>query len=99
MSPTDRPRHGRQSKYGEFTMPSILPPPLSPQGILKHELHRLRNDWWWFMLLGILLLLGGIIALSYPFCTTVGVVIVLGAILIIGGIATVVAAFWAGRWS
>jgi uncharacterized membrane protein HdeD (DUF308 family) len=66
---------------------------------VRHELHRLRKEWWWFLLLGILLVLCGVIALSCPFISTIGVVIVLGAALLVSGIATIVGAFWAGKWS
>ena len=63
------------------------------------ELQRLRKDWWWFLLLGILLMIGGLLALAYPAFSSVGITIVLGAVLIIGGLATIVSAFWTGKWS
>jgi uncharacterized membrane protein HdeD (DUF308 family) len=51
------------------------------------------------LLLGIMLSLGGIVALAYPFVSSLGAVMVLGIVLIVCGICTVIGAFWAGRWS
>src|SRR5262245_29023484 len=67
--------------------------------VVEHELRHLRHEWWWFLVLGILLMVSGVVALSYPFVASVAVVMVLGASLLISGIATIVAAFWAGKWS
>jgi uncharacterized membrane protein HdeD (DUF308 family) len=65
----------------------------------KHELARLAKEWWCFLLVGILLVIGGTAAIAYPWFTSIGVVIFLGAILIVSGLATIITAFWAGRWS
>jgi uncharacterized membrane protein HdeD (DUF308 family) len=67
--------------------------------ICEHELTRLRKDWWCFLVLGILLVVGGVAAISYPWLTSIGVVVFLGAILIFSGVATIISAFWAGKWS
>ncbi len=67
--------------------------------IIEHELVGLRKEWWCFLLVGILLVIGGTAAIAYPWFTSVGVVIFLGAILIVSGVATVISAFWAGKWS
>lgn len=67
--------------------------------LLKHELEHLKADWWWFLLLGILLVVLGIVAIAYPAVFTVGSVIVLGILLIVGGGATIISSFWAGKWS
>ena len=63
------------------------------------ELKDIRRDWWWFLALGILLFIGGVAALSCPFFSSVILVMVLGVVLIVSGIATIVGAFWAGKWS
>ena len=76
--------------------------PLSTSAIppfIVHELERLKQHWWWFLVLGVLLVIGGIVALAYPFASSVGIIVVLGTVLIISGVATVVGAFWAGKWS
>jgi uncharacterized membrane protein HdeD (DUF308 family) len=64
-----------------------------------HELQRLQSEWWYFLLLGVLLVIGGIAAITYPWFTTIGVVVFLGAVLILSGVATIISAFWAGKWS
>jgi uncharacterized membrane protein HdeD (DUF308 family) len=67
--------------------------------ICEHELKRLCNDWWCFLVLGILLVVGGTAAIVYPCYTSVGIIIFFGAVLMVSGIATVISAFWAGKWS
>jgi uncharacterized membrane protein HdeD (DUF308 family) len=69
---------------------------------VKHELAHLRAHWLWFMLLGVLLVVCGTSAIVFPWLTTVlslSVPIFLGFLLMVGGVATIVAAFFAGRWS
>jgi len=66
---------------------------------LRHELQHLRDEWWWFLILGILLAVSGVIALVYPFASSVAVVMVIGVSLLVSGVATIVTAFWAGKWS
>ncbi len=67
--------------------------------VVEHELARLSKDWLWFFLLGVLLIVCGTVAIGYPVFSSAALVLVLGAILLIGGIATIIGAFWAGRWS
>ena len=66
---------------------------------LQHELQHLSKSWWWFLLLGILLIVCGIVAIAYPFISSVSIVIVLGAMLLIAGTAMVISSFWTGSWS
>ena len=63
-----------------------------------HELERLRKEWWAFLLLGIMLILGGAACISYPFFTTVGVMVFQGVALMLAGVAIVISAFWTGKW-
>ena len=65
----------------------------------KHELSHLSKEWWYFLVTGILLVVSGTFSITYPLFTSVGVVILIGAVLIISGIVTIVSAFWAGKWS
>ncbi len=70
--------------------------------ILTHELKHLSSHWLWVLLLGVLLALAGAAAIIVPPATvgtTLVVTIVLGALLMVGGVATIVSAFWIGRWS
>lgn len=69
------------------------------RAMIEHELKHLQQEWWWFLILGILLLLSGLVAIGYPAISSVAIVIVIGMCLLISGIATVVATFWAGHWS
>jgi uncharacterized membrane protein HdeD (DUF308 family) len=69
---------------------------------LRQEFRHLRASWWWLLLLGILLSVCGTAAIVFPavtaFTSFVAVAIV-GVMLMISGIAIIVTAFWAGRWS
>jgi uncharacterized membrane protein HdeD (DUF308 family) len=67
--------------------------------ICEHELGRLRKEWWYFLIVGILLVIGGAASIAYPWFTSVGVVMFLGAVLIVSGVAMIISAFWAGKWS
>ena len=64
-----------------------------------HELARLRKEWWVFLILGILLILGGAACISYPFFTSLGVMIFLGVTLMLSGLFLIISAFWTGKWS
>ncbi len=78
--------------------PSTNSPALTSDDV-RHELIHLKKHWWGLLLLGGLLVVCGIVALSYPFITTVSVAVVLGAVLLVAGIATIVSSFWTGSWS
>src|SRR5580658_5530610 len=67
--------------------------------VLRHELHHVRSHWWWFFLLGILLLVCGTLALAFPLLGSLVAVSVLSAVLLVAGVAMLVGAFWAGKWS
>jgi uncharacterized membrane protein HdeD (DUF308 family) len=70
--------------------------------ILKHELEHMRSHWLWVLLLGVLLTVFGTAAIVVPSVTvgtTFAVTIFLGALLMVGGVATIVSAFWIGKWS
>jgi len=82
-------------------MSTETPNPLTPpiEKILRHELHHVRSHWWWFLLLGSLLLAGGTLALVFPLIASVAVISTLSIILMVAGVATIVGAFWTGKWS
>jgi uncharacterized membrane protein HdeD (DUF308 family) len=68
----------------------------------KHELIHLRANWWWLTLLGALLVICGTAAIVFPHLTvltTLTVAALLGVLLMVAGVATIVGAFWAGKWS
>jgi uncharacterized membrane protein HdeD (DUF308 family) len=68
----------------------------------RHELELLRHEWWWFLVLGIGLLTLGTISIGSSiamYYLSLAIAVLFGVLLLVGGIAQVVAAFWAGRWS
>ena len=64
-----------------------------------HELGRLQKDWWWFLILGIVLVIGGTAAIVCPWVMSYGVVIFIGAMLLMSGVIMIISAFWVGKWS
>ncbi|MGO9115361.1 MAG: HdeD family acid-resistance protein [Thermoguttaceae bacterium] len=73
--------------------------PTAVEQCVRHELHHVRSHWWWFLLLGILLLVCGTLALAYPLRGSLYTMAVLSIVLLVAGVAMLVGAFWAGRWS
>ena len=73
---------------------------LPPLGrLLRHEFHHLRSNWGWFLALGLLLVVCGTLAIAGPLFATAIAIDFLAAVLLVAGVATIVTAFWAGRWS
>ena len=70
--------------------------PLSAE--VQHQLTMLRGNWFWFVLLGVALLVLGGIALGALWIASLATAIALGALLVVGGVAEMVGAFWSGRW-
>jgi uncharacterized membrane protein HdeD (DUF308 family) len=69
---------------------------------MKHELEHMSGDWVWFILLGALLAVCGTAAIVFPpvlVGTSIIVPVVLGVLLMVGGVATIISSFWAGKWS
>src|SRR4051812_14138784 len=70
--------------------------------IPQHELQHLKRNWWWFFAIGVLLTVFGAVAIVVPAATmaaSFAAVMILGLMLMAGGIATILGAFWTGRWS
>jgi uncharacterized membrane protein HdeD (DUF308 family) len=63
------------------------------------EFKHLKSNWWCLLLLGVFLVVGGTVAVLFPILTNVAAMIVLGVVLTVSGIATIVTAFWVGKWS
>ncbi|HZZ72268.1 MAG TPA: DUF308 domain-containing protein [Pirellulales bacterium] len=80
-----------------------LSPPLAHNHAQFHaELKHLRSGWCWLLCFGILLIVCGTVAVVVPAATlraSILVMIVLGTVLMISGLATIVTGIWAGRWS
>ena len=65
---------------------------------LHREFQHLRSDWWWLLLYGVLLTVCGTVAIVLPpLGHRAACMIVLGVVLMVGGIATIITVFWAGK--
>lgn len=78
---------------------SEAPVPGPFRDALRHELAEVRAHWVGFLVLGILLILLGTALIVAPWVGTLASVWVLSILLIAGGIAQFVGAFWVRRWS
>ena len=70
-----------------------------PVAELRHELRALRGHWLWFVLLGVALIVLGFIALGSVLTATLATALAIGALLVVGGVAETVGAFWSRGWS
>jgi uncharacterized membrane protein HdeD (DUF308 family) len=66
---------------------------------LRHELDALRGNWFWFVLLGVALIILGTVALSSVVVTSLAAAVAIGVLLLFGGVAECVGAFWCRGWS
>jgi uncharacterized membrane protein HdeD (DUF308 family) len=66
---------------------------------LRHELDALRGHWFWFVMLGIALVVLGLIALGSVVSASLAVAVVIGALILAGGVAETLGAFWCRGWS
>ena len=71
-------------------------------GAVQKEFQHLKSEWFWLFLYGILLTACGTAAVIFPpltILTTFAAMVVLGVALMVAGIATIITALWAGKWS
>src|SRR5271166_5739576 len=66
---------------------------------LRHELVAIRGQWAWLLALGIVLVVVGTIAIGMPLLTTLATALTIGVLLLFGGVAQLVGAFWTRDWS
>jgi uncharacterized membrane protein HdeD (DUF308 family) len=66
---------------------------------LRHGLSALRGEWLWFVILGVALVVLGVVALGAVVFASLATAIAIGILLVLGGIAESVGAFWARAWS
>jgi uncharacterized membrane protein HdeD (DUF308 family) len=66
---------------------------------LREGIQALHSNWGWFLALGIVLITLGILALGAPLVMTLTTVMLFGVLLVVGGGAEIVSAFWARQWS
>jgi uncharacterized membrane protein HdeD (DUF308 family) len=74
-----------------MTNPSMTSPGLMPAIIPEHR--------GWFTFLGIVLIVAGVVAIAFPFISTIAAKVALGWLFLIGGVAQVIHAFSTQKWS
>ena len=67
--------------------------------VLRHELEAIKGNWGWILALGIVLIIVGTLAVAMPLVASLATALVLGWLLLMGGIAQLVGAFWMRDWS
>ena len=65
----------------------------------SHELEHLQEEWRWFTTLGLILIILGTIAMIYCFFASKAAVVLFGILILAGGLAQIISAFWAGKWN
>src|SRR5262245_32009719 len=66
---------------------------------LRHDLNALRGNWFWFVLVGVALVVLGTVALGSVVIASLAAAAVIGVLLLLGGAAEAVGAFWCRCWS
>jgi uncharacterized membrane protein HdeD (DUF308 family) len=66
---------------------------------LRHGLIALRGNWFWFVLLGVALIVLGSVALGAVVIASLAVAVAIGTLILIGGVAETMGAFWCRGWS
>ena len=66
---------------------------------IRHELQAIRGKWIWLVVLGVSLIVLGTILLGSPVIATLATVTTLGVLILLGGGAEIVGAFWCREWS
>jgi uncharacterized membrane protein HdeD (DUF308 family) len=66
---------------------------------LGHGLAALRGNWLWFVLVGIALVVLGTLAMGSAFVASLAAAFVLGVLILMGGVAESLGAFWCRAWS
>ncbi|WP_406696166.1 HdeD family acid-resistance protein [Singulisphaera sp. Ch08] len=67
--------------------------------VIRHELEAIRSKWIWLVALGVALIVLATIMLGFPVVATLATVTMLGALILVGGVAEAVGAFWCREWS
>jgi uncharacterized membrane protein HdeD (DUF308 family) len=67
--------------------------------VLRHELEAIRGNWAWLLALGIILVVVGTSAIAAPWVASLASAVAFGVLLLMGGIAQLVGAFWTRDWS
>ena len=70
----------------------------SDQNLVQQGLEQIRQNWGWIVAAGICLIVAGTAAIAAPLVSSLAVEMVVASLLVLGGIAAVVAAFYARQW-
>lgn len=74
--------------------------PETPLGrVIRHEIQAIRGKWPWLVALGVALIVLSVFLLGFPVVATLATVTFLGALILVGGVAEAVGAFWCREWS
>jgi uncharacterized membrane protein HdeD (DUF308 family) len=65
----------------------------------RHGLDALRGEWLWFVVVGALLVVFGTIAVGSVVIASLAAAVALGFLILLGGVAESVGAFWCRGWS
>jgi len=95
----DRPTHRIGAGTSWSTAMSTTLPETPLRSAIRHELQAIRGKWAWLVGLGIALIVLGTIMLGSPVIATLATVAALGVLILIGGVAEAVGAFWCREWS
>jgi uncharacterized membrane protein HdeD (DUF308 family) len=66
---------------------------------LRHGLHTLRGNWLWFVVLGVSLIVLGWLAIGAVGIASLATAMAIGMLLLLGGVAETIGAFWCRAWS
>lgn len=66
---------------------------------LRHGLSALQGNWIWFVALGIALVVLGVVALGSVAIASLATAVTIGMLILAGGVAEIVGAFWCRGWS
>ena len=79
-------------------MSTTLQPETPLRRVIRHEIQAIRGKWIWIVALGVALIVLGTIMLGFPVIATLATVTALGALILVGGVAEAVGAFWCREW-
>jgi uncharacterized membrane protein HdeD (DUF308 family) len=81
-----------------MSVTSNSPAPLNGATSLGEGLRALRAKWGWIVALGVIFMIAGVIALGSVLMATETAVFVIGIMMIMGGVAEIIAAFSVKEW-
>jgi uncharacterized membrane protein HdeD (DUF308 family) len=68
-------------------------------GEMRPGLSALRGNWFWFVILGVALVVLGMVAIGHAVIASLAAAVFIGVLILMGGAAETVGAFWCRGWS